>query len=84
MLKPDYRPLDDHARARNIKDLRDRGYSDREITEILRRAEHYLEHVLDFGSARENYNFEYSRRDLRTAITEVLCDSVDIAIGRFR
>jgi hypothetical protein len=74
-------PLDVEHRTRKALELLKRGYSKNEVREIFRRAMIYLEDTLEPSPATGE--IQPLRREFSAAISEVLADSPDIAVGHF-
>lgn len=81
LLSKSRQPLDSDYRIKKALDLLKRGYTKNEVREIFRRAFLWIDKELEPnpGSGK----IEPMRRDFSRAISEVLADSPDIAVGRF-
>jgi hypothetical protein len=74
-------PLDVEYRTRKALQLLKRGYTENEVREIFRRAMIYLSENLEPNPG--SGEIEPLRREFSAAISEVLADSPDLAVGRF-
>ena len=74
-------PLDAEYRTRKALELLKRGYTKNEVREIFRRAYVYLHENLEPSPG--SGEIQPLRREFSAAVAEVLCDSPDIAVGKF-